>query len=308
MADAILADVNSSGIYQILNLSNGKRYIGSAKCFRKRWACHLSGFRTGKHPNRKLLRSWLKHGKESFVFEILETCTDEKLIVREQHWIDASRPEYNLSPTAGNCLGVKMTDQAKRKISERNLGNMYCVGRKLSEATKRAIGVANSKRRGFKRSPEAVAKSAAKHRGMKRSDETRRKIADSRIGKKLKQPRSAEYRAKMSAAHKGRVISDGHMAALQAGRALQVFTAERRSALSERIRQQYESGKRSREKSEEHKNRIGMRFAKLSDEQVREIRTRRLDGDTCRAIAAKFSCPESTVAQICRGKRYRWVA
>lgn len=31
MADESLAHIDSSGIYQILNLTNGKRYIGSAQ-------------------------------------------------------------------------------------------------------------------------------------------------------------------------------------------------------------------------------------------------------------------------------------
>ncbi len=47
MAEAILADLESSGIYQIRNLVNGKRYIGSAKCFRVRWISTLAIYGLG---------------------------------------------------------------------------------------------------------------------------------------------------------------------------------------------------------------------------------------------------------------------
>jgi group I intron endonuclease len=201
MADAILADASASGIYQIRNLRNGKRYIGSAVCFRKRWAVHNSGFKNGNHPNRFLMRSWSEHGADAFVFEIIETCAVEDLIHREQHWIDSARPEYNLSPTAGNCLGVRHSEEARRKRSELNRGNKFCVGRKPSAKCLAAVSAANRARKGYKRSPESVALTAAAHRGMKRSAETRRRISEARMGKKMP-PRSAEHKAKLSAAMK----------------------------------------------------------------------------------------------------------
>jgi hypothetical protein len=306
MADSILADVDASGIYRIRNVNSGKCYVGSAKRFKQRWATHRSELRRGLHANKHLMRAWLKYGEESFVFEILEKCEPIALIPTEQSWMDKLRPEYNLAPRAGNCLGVKHSEEAKRKISERNKGNKYCLGRRATEKCKAAVAMANRGRR-FKRPPAAILATAEKHRGMKRSEETRRKISESRRGKKLKQPRSAEYRAKISAAHKGRKISDEHMAALQAGRSRRVFTEEQRLATAKDVRDSYRDGRRSSVKSREHLDKIGKTCAKLSDEQVRDIRARHCVGETVESLARLFGSPPSTITQICKGTRYRWV-
>lgn len=308
MGDKIVVDIESSGIYEIRNLINGKRYIGSATCFRKRWAGHKSGFKNGNHPNRYLMSSWIKYGPDAFVFGIIEVCAIDELIRREQYWIDSGKPEYNLSPTAGNNTGVKFSDEAKQKISERHKGNKYCLGRKISDKTKAAISQANRGRKGRKRSPSAVAATAQAHRGMKRSEETRRKISESRIGKKLKVPRSLEYRQAVSLRQKGVKKSPKHMEALQKGRAKQVFTEERKAKVSQALREAYDSGIRSRVKSEDHKNKIGQFYAKLTDDQVREIRQLKADGVTGRELAGRYGSNPGTISAICRLKRYRWVS
>lgn len=239
MAEVILADVEASGIYQIRNTVNGKIYVGSAKCFRKRWAVHMHGFRHSKHPNRYLMRAWGKYGAEAFRFEILETCNLPELIVREQFWIDTLRPSYNLAPKAGNCLGVKHSEETRRRVSERNKGNKYALGKSPSAKCREAVSRANKGRKGHKRSASSVEATARAHRGMKRSDETRRRISESRKGKKLKEPRSAEYRMAVSLRCKGRKISDEHMSAFQAGRKRQVYTDERRQKVSENFKKQW---------------------------------------------------------------------
>lgn len=62
----------TGGIYKIVNLVNGKVYIGSAKDFKKRWRRHISDLNKGKHSSIKLQRSYNKHGKNNFKFEIVE--------------------------------------------------------------------------------------------------------------------------------------------------------------------------------------------------------------------------------------------
>ena len=106
------------GIYKITNTVTGKFYIGSAVNIKIRWANHRSRLGANKHGNRHLQNSWNKHGEDSFTFEVLECCEKERLIEREQFYIDNEKPAYNISPTAGNSLGVKHTDETKRKISE----------------------------------------------------------------------------------------------------------------------------------------------------------------------------------------------
>lgn len=142
--------------------------------------------------------------------------------------------------------------------------------------------------------------------GRSHSVETRKKISQRLKGTKHK-ARSEDYRAKISAAHKGRMKRPEHMAALQEGRRRQVYTPERRAAVSAALKEGYQTGRRAREKSEIHKQKIGMAYAKLTDHQVREIRNRKAQGETCKALALEFGSNPGTISEICTGKRYRWV-
>ena len=130
------------GIYKITNTVTGKFYIGSAVNIKQRWSVHRCQLSANTHRNRHLQNSWNKHGEDSFTFEVLECCEKERLIEREQFYIDNEKPAYNISPTAGNSLGVKRTDETKRKMSEAKMGNQYRLGVKLTDETKRKIGEA----------------------------------------------------------------------------------------------------------------------------------------------------------------------
>lgn len=105
-----------SGIYQIKNQINGKRYIGSAVSIRHRWAQHLNDLCRGKHHNTHLQRAFNKYDEAIFVFEILEETKLENLIEWEQHYFDTLKPEYNISPTAGSSLGVRHSEETRAKM------------------------------------------------------------------------------------------------------------------------------------------------------------------------------------------------
>lgn len=239
-------DLEASAIYEIRNRLNGKRYVGSAKCFRIRWNGHRALLRKGAHHSRHLQSAWNLAGEEAFQFSILKTCPPEALLVEEQAILDAEAPAYNVCPTAGNTLGRLHSPDTRAKIAAR------AVGRKPG-------------------------------------------------------PRTEEHRAKLSAVHKGKPKPAHVMEALQAGRKAQIMTDERRKRLSEAGRQSYESGRRTREKSEAHRHRIGRAFAKLTDDQIREIRELRASGVTGRALALQFCSNAGTISEICSGKRYAWV-
>lgn len=238
--------MTGSGIYEIRHVESGKRYIGSAKNFAKRWKAHRNHLIRGTHHAPHLQRAWAKYGESSFQFNILELCEPHELLDREQGWFDLSRPEYNVCPTAYSTAG---------RIH---------------------------------------------------SPETREKIAKSKAGLKLP-PRSDEYKAKLSALHKGKKKPEHVMRALQNGRASVVYSEDRRLAVSEGLRKSYKEGRRSREKSEEHCHKIGKFYAKLSDDQVREIKKLRAEGVTCKALAIQFDSNAPTICNIANGKRYRWV-
>lgn len=242
MADAILADVESSGIYQIRNLENGKRYIGSAKCFRVRWDKHLSDLRRGKHHSQYLQRSWDIHGPSAFAFEVVHLCAISDLLGCEQAWIDREAPEYNVCQTAGNCLGVKQSEETKQKRARSLRGRKYPeaaakrTGMKrtqeqrdrfsaaqklafesLSESAKkeRADRIAETNRNrlaGRKQSPELIAKRAAGMVGRVVSPETRAKISAANKGRAL----TAEHRQKLKDRWVGRELSPAMLDALRA--------------------------------------------------------------------------------------------
>jgi len=110
----------TSGIYKIENLINGKVYIGSAKLFKNRWRRHRQQLIKQTHGNRHLQRAWNKYGEENFKFDIVETCSLDILIDREQFYIDsldACQFGYNLSPTAGSNLGMKWAAESRKKLS-----------------------------------------------------------------------------------------------------------------------------------------------------------------------------------------------
>lgn len=113
-----------SGVYKIINNINGKFYVGSAVNLKGRWNTHKSSLINNKHYNKFLQRSFNKHGYSAFSFIILEYCSFDKLIEREQYYIDNLNPIYNISKNAGNCLGVKHSGESNYKRGSWNRGKI----------------------------------------------------------------------------------------------------------------------------------------------------------------------------------------
>ena len=124
-------------VYQILNRINGKRYVGSTVNLRHRWGNHRSALRRNNHYNAHLQAAWNLYGGKAFAFAVLEYVIDlERLIEREQHYMDALCPEYNIAPVAGSALGVKHTEETKQKMSAASTGRWHSeeTKQKMSEA------------------------------------------------------------------------------------------------------------------------------------------------------------------------------
>lgn len=154
---------------------------------------HRKRLRLGDHHSKKLQNSWKKHGESAFEFSILERVDDlEKLISREQHWIDtlcAATVGYNMSPSAGNCVGVikspetrakisaakrgkKLSAEHRKKIGDGNRGKSRTVSSEGREKLSRArCGRPNIKLRGRIISQEMRAAISAKLTGVKQSPE-----------------------------------------------------------------------------------------------------------------------------------------
>lgn len=111
---------NLKVIYKITNKVTGKFYIGSTKDHKKRFSTHRRLLLTNKHHNRKLQNSFNKHGKDSFVYEIILTVLqDDSLLEFEQYFIDSLCPYYNIALSSSSpMLGRKHTEETIIKIKE----------------------------------------------------------------------------------------------------------------------------------------------------------------------------------------------
>ena len=116
------------GIYKIINLVNGKFYIGSSKNLMKRWGDHLYRLRNNKHLNKHLQNAYNKYGESSFAFVIIEsnnTWNEKELREKEQEYLDyyfKTCPEsfYNMAPKAVGGNSTNFSEEALRSISEKN--------------------------------------------------------------------------------------------------------------------------------------------------------------------------------------------
>jgi len=187
-----------SGIYQIQSkIKPGRIYIGSAVNIQHRWDRHISDLKLNKHHSVKLQRHYNKYGKKDLVFIILELCFPEFLTAREQYYINKLRPYFNICPKAGNSLGYKHSEKAKRKMSEANKGRKgYWSDKKrpsFSEETRKKMSEAFKGRipwnKGKHLSDEQKQKiTLANKRNIGRpvSKETRKKISETEKRTKYK--------------------------------------------------------------------------------------------------------------------------
>lgn len=118
---------NKGGIYKITNIINGKFYIGSSVNLNRRKSRHFEDFRKNIHSNPHFQNAYNKYGEENFIFEVIEYVEDKTMLIeREQHWLDYYKPfneiGYNMVKNASSCLGVKRSEETRKKMSESKKG------------------------------------------------------------------------------------------------------------------------------------------------------------------------------------------
>lgn len=157
----LFSEPKKSAIYGILNLLDGKIYIGSAIKINMRLSSHKSKLNKNTHINPHLQRAWNKYSELAFEFIVLEYCDTLNLIEREQYWIDLTKSNdpmfgYNIRKKASSNLGLKYPATAGEKVRQANLGKIHTAehraknsaantGRVCKEETKIKIGLANSR-------------------------------------------------------------------------------------------------------------------------------------------------------------------
>lgn len=123
-------------IYMIINVINGKFYIGSTNNYTNRFYAHKNELRKGTHHSKHLQKAWDKYGEEAFEFVVIEEFEVEdsqKQFDREQIYLDLFKPwdsniGYNISKKAehgGFCgktgeqhYNAKITDEQAVQIKK----------------------------------------------------------------------------------------------------------------------------------------------------------------------------------------------
>ena len=190
----------TTGIYKITNTKTNKFYIGSSINIENRWRQHKYSLRNNKSSNKYFQNSWNLHGEIYFLFEIIEICPKDKIIIlsREQFYIDTLQPLYNMQKIASSSLGIKRSNEYKEKmkisksnisIETKNKMSKSHLGKKLSKVHKEKIKLySNSEKHKEKIKNywnnipiEQQEKLSKSHLGKKLSENTK-----SKIGKKSK--------------------------------------------------------------------------------------------------------------------------
>ena len=124
-------------VYIIRCSANNRIYVGSSLHVLRRWNDHKRKLERGVHRSRHLQRAFRKHGMEAFSMEILEHCTPETVLGREQHYLDTLRPfgrrGFNWSKNSRVPSGHPVSASTRRKIAK------AATGRRHTEETKEKI-------------------------------------------------------------------------------------------------------------------------------------------------------------------------
>lgn len=294
MAEYSLAELARSGIYEIVNTINGKRYVGSAVSIALRWRQHRCELGKGRH-NPKFQNAWLKYGADAFVFRVLEYVGDKQdLLSREQIYIDALNPEYNCAKVAGSNLGIQWGPQTLAKMSAASLRLWSTAGHKerMSAAHRGQILTA-----------EHRAKISAANTGKKLSEAHAEKVAATNAARN----KTLEHRALMSAYWKGRPKPAEQVEKMAASKRGKPLSLEHRAKLAAAGRLAALEGRHGYDRSKEICEQIGRSLATLTDDQVREIRSRRKAGVKQKELSAAYGVSQSGISNICSGKTYQWV-
>ena len=76
-------ELKASGIYQMLNMQNGKCYVGEAEWAFYRVDTHMHLLNRGKHSSRLMQADWVEYGADAFTFVLLRSVVNR---TARLHW------------------------------------------------------------------------------------------------------------------------------------------------------------------------------------------------------------------------------
>ena len=183
--------MNICGIYIICNKVNNKKYVGSSIKNKERLIAHKSLLRLNKHYNKHLQYSYNFYSESNFEFYTIEECKKEKLVEREQYYINkfntlnckygynltnANRSIWTKEHRQKRLLTISKWSKSRRKIWIHKL-SIANKGKKLSDQTKQKISNA---KKGFIPGGQWRINNSLSHIGHKHSKETRQKMSNTR--------------------------------------------------------------------------------------------------------------------------------
>ena len=312
-----------SSIYKITHIASGRFYIGSAVNTKSRWVRHEQQLKRNQHHSKYLQRLYNKYGHESIKFEVIEYCDKEKLLEREQHYLDTLNPVLNGHKVAGSPLGHKWSDEAKKRHSEMLKGRKVVISEqgkanivealkkpKTQEHRKKLSDAAKRRGTSHLHTPENREKVAAKHRGMKRSEETRKRISESKKGTKMPEQsviamrermRSPEMREFISKTNKGRI---GYWKGkkLSEETKQKISIARKGKSLSENHKEKIRNScSKGFDHTIEAKKKIAESKRKFTNEQVLEIRQLYAFGLSHQKLADMYKVQRHTIGRVIKG-------
>ena len=125
-----------------------------------------------KRSNSHIYRALLKNGYSNFSLTILDYCSPEQCIEREDYYLCSLPHEYNILPKAGSRLGHNHSDETKKIISDANKGKTH------SNKTKQIMSDVHKK----------IDNPGRYKTGHKPSEETKKKISEALAGKSKPKP------------------------------------------------------------------------------------------------------------------------
>lgn len=222
------------GVYAVVNKITQQRYIGQSMNISKRFVEHKGMLKNGNHSNIYLQQAWDLYGSNNFDFVILEECTPDILLEREDFWINYygginSDGVYNLL-ISHECGGHNIETRCRVSATLRGFyanNTHHSKGAKLSEQTRLHM---SKSRTGHKHSPETKLKISLSQKGRHISDEQKQRLSEIAKQRKL----SDDTKRKISLSLKGRVITETTREKLRKSQLGKVIKPETRKILSDK--------------------------------------------------------------------------
>ena len=135
-----ICNMRKIGIYEFRNKVSGKSYIGSTKDHKERYWSHISKLKRNVHDNKELQKDFNLIGRDNFEMIMLEECSIDMLLEREQFWSDKIENKYNTRKNVCSNIGVEHSKEIKNTMSISRTGsNNPFYGKKHSEESKKKL-------------------------------------------------------------------------------------------------------------------------------------------------------------------------